>query len=68
VNTPNPETPRPRKPSADDLAGIPVCLEEDHPTIRVRDASQLPPVQPPQRPPTADELAGIPVCVEEKEE
>jgi hypothetical protein len=68
MSTPSSETPRPKKPTADDLAGIPVCLEEDHPTIRVREPSQIPPLQPAQSPPTADDLAGIPVCAEAEED
>ena len=57
------------KPTPDDLAGIPVCIEEQGPAIsasalktrrrggkKVRGA-----------PPTADDLAGIPVTAQGKE-
>jgi hypothetical protein len=36
MNTPVPGSPSPGKPTPDDLAGVPVCLEEDNPTIRTR--------------------------------
>jgi hypothetical protein len=36
MSTPLPGLPSPGKPTPDDLAGIPVCLEEDNPTIRTR--------------------------------
>jgi hypothetical protein len=68
MSTPSSESPRPEKPTADDLAGIPVCVEEDHPTIRVREPSQIPPFPFAQGPPTADDLAGIPVTVEGPED
>jgi hypothetical protein len=55
-----------KKPTADDLAGVPVCLEEDNPTLFSRKKSgRLGPPPPPLKgPPTADDLAGVPVCVE----
>ncbi len=65
------------RPTADDLAGVPAYIEENDPTIRLRDA-QLSrtrdgagePSAPGtiERAPTADDLAGIPVCAEEHED
>jgi len=77
MSTPTPESREPDKPRPDDLAGTPACLEEHHPTIRVRESHDThvaghpgvrlpsaPPSEPARRPPTADDLAGIPVCAE----
>src|SRR5262249_50772549 len=66
-------------PTPDDLAGTPVCKEDDDSTTRVRGARGAkargrsgkrtrgaPPAPVPQGPPTADELAGVPVSVEDE--
>jgi hypothetical protein len=67
-------------PTPDDLAGIPVSIEEDRPAIRARaprganvrggGGTRAPgaPPAPPQAPPTADDLAGTPVCAEGAED
>jgi hypothetical protein len=68
MSTPSSESPRPRKPTADDLAGIPVSVEENGPTIRGRKAPQTPPPPPAQGAPTADDLAGIPITAEGPED
>jgi len=59
-----------KKPTADDLAGVPVCLEEDHPTLFSGKKSDRGPfvVAPLTRTPTADDLAGVPVCAEGEED
>jgi len=68
------------QPGPSDLAGIPECHEEDHPTIRVRGAGSVRPrgrggkrvrgasQAPLQASPTADDLAGMPVSAEGDEE
>jgi len=68
VSTPAPESPRPGKPTADDLAGIPVCVEENGPTIRGRKSPHTSPSPPAPGAPTADDLAGIPVTAEGPED
>ena len=62
------------KPEPEDLAGIPVCKEEDGFASRVgaargSGASTVRPTSPdvPLTLPTADDLAGIPVSVEGNE-
>jgi hypothetical protein len=81
MNTAIPESSGHDKPRSEDLAGAPACIEEDHPTIRVR-GSQDPQFvrtrghsilvaagrQIVERGPTADDLAGIPVSAEEDED
>jgi hypothetical protein len=56
------------QPTADDLAGIPVCIDvpEDL-TFRPRRSSIRPRPIPVYdgRKPTADDLGGIPVCIED---
>ncbi len=58
------------RPTADDLAGVPACIEEDAPTIRLRSpqvsrtrggAGEPSAPDTIERTPTADNLAGIPV-------
>jgi hypothetical protein len=73
MNTAIPESSGHNTPRPADLAGAPACVEEDHPTIRVR-GSQDPQIARigaarkfVERSPTADDLAGIPVCVAEGE-
>jgi len=68
------------KPAADDLAGAPVCKEEDNPTVRVRGTRGVrdrgrggkrvrgTAAAPPQAAPTADDLAGVPVYGEGHED
>jgi hypothetical protein len=68
VSTPAPESPRPGKPTADDLAGIPVSVEENGPAIRGRKAPHTPAPPPAQGAPTADDLAGIPLTAEGPED
>jgi hypothetical protein len=71
MNTPTPESPLHVKPKPDDLAGTPVCQEENNPTIHVRRgvrAGNALSTQPTPVPPTADDLAGIPVSAEGKED
>ncbi len=68
MNNPTPESHRNGKPTADDLAGIPVCLEEDQPTIRIRPPADTPLAGPAPKSPTADDLAGIPVTAEGPED
>jgi hypothetical protein len=81
MSTPKPDANLKKEPTADDLAGTPVCKEEDQPTIRVRGSLGVkargrggkrvrgaPPAPPVQAPPTADDLAGIPVSVEGEED
>jgi hypothetical protein len=67
----------PRRPTADDLAGVAACIEENDPTIRLRSARLSrtrdgagEPSAPDtiERAPTPDDLAGIPVCAEEHED
>jgi hypothetical protein len=81
MSTPKPHAPRHDQPTPDDLAGVPVCQEEDQPPIRVR-KSRGPkvrgrgskrsrgatPAPAPPGPPTADDLAGIPVLAEGEED
>lgn len=80
MSTAKPGRPLQNKPVPDDLAGTPVCKEEDHPTIRVRGSRGVKvrkggrkrvrgtaAAPSPQGPPTADDLAGIPVSAEGKE-
>jgi hypothetical protein len=61
---------RRKKPTADDLAGVPVCIEGDNPTLFSRKKSGRGPfvVPPLTRTPTADDLAGVPVCAEGEED
>jgi hypothetical protein len=66
-------------PTAAELAGIPVCIEES-PTMQVRTRRGAKarsrtsknvnpaPAAMPKGPPTAADLAGIPVCVENEED
>ena len=61
-----PESHRNGKPTVDDLAGTPVCREEDDPAIRVSSVPRTGSTK--QNPPTADDLAGIPVAAEGKED
>jgi hypothetical protein len=73
MSTPKPDSPLHDKPTPDDLAGTPVCQEEDTPTLRVRGSRRTrgrgaPPASSPQSPPTADDLAGIPVSAEGEED
>jgi hypothetical protein len=80
MSTPVPDPHGHDKPAPDDLAGIPVCKEEDNPTIRARGARGVrvrgrggkrvrgAPPAPSQAPPTADDLAGIPVSAEGDED
>ena len=80
MSTTTPDSHGHDKPTPDDLAGTPVCKEEDGPTIRVRGARGVgvrgrggkrvrgAPPAPPQAPPTADDLAGIPVSAEGDED
>ena len=68
------------KPTPDDLAGIPVCVEEDHGTLRLRGVAapqanragsgtgEAPGAGNGERVPTAADLAGIPVCAEGPED
>jgi hypothetical protein len=60
-------------PTADDLAGVPVCREEGIDTIDVRGSSSvqprgIPPLPLPPGPPTANDLAGVPVTAEGEED
>jgi hypothetical protein len=80
MSTTTPDSHGQDKPAPHDLAGTPVCKEEDNPTIRARRARGVrvrgrggkrargAPPAPPQPPPTADDLAGIPVSAEGDEE
>jgi hypothetical protein len=75
MSTPKPDPNRKKQPTADDLAGTPVCKEEDQPTMRVRGSGGVrvrgrgaPAAPLPAGPPTADDLAGIPVCAEGEED
>jgi hypothetical protein len=81
MSTPKPGPNLKKQPTADDLAGTPVCREEDQPTIRVRGSRGTRgrgrggkgvrgahPALPVQAPPTADDLAGIPVSAEGEED
>jgi hypothetical protein len=65
------------RPTADDLAGVPACIEENDPTIllrsaqlsRTRDRAGEPSApRTIERAPTPDDLAGIPVFAEEHED
>jgi hypothetical protein len=80
MNTPRPNSPLPGRPTADDLAGTPVCQEEANPTIRVRGSGGVKgpgrrgkrvrggsPLASSPLPTTAD-LAGIPVSAEGEED
>jgi hypothetical protein len=71
MNVPIPDQSGHHKPAPDDLAGTPVCKEEDNPTIHVGDVpggggkkAHGSPTSPPQALPTPDDLAGIPVSAE----
>ena len=70
MSAPKADQPLHDKPTPDDLAGTPVCKEEDNPTIRVRGSGGVPAGGRGRKrvrgatPPTADDLAGIPVSVD----
>jgi hypothetical protein len=75
MSAPTPDRPDHNKPTPEDLAGIPVCLEEG-PTTRVEMSSGARvgggrdcggPPEPFQGPPTADDLAGTPACFGDEE-
>jgi len=81
MSTPIPEPTRSDKPTPDDLAGVPACIEEDQPTMQVRGSQAprqtvrsrgstggTPGRRIMERTPTADDLAGIPVCAEVDED
>jgi hypothetical protein len=80
MSAPIPESARYDNPTPDDLAGIPACIEEDHPTIRSRGSQSRKAVRtrgslggPSGRriaedTPTADDLAGIPISAEGDED
>jgi hypothetical protein len=81
MSTPDAESRGANRPTPDELAGIPVCLEEDDPMVLVlepRDVNcgpraglRLPaaaPLPPAGYRPTADDLAGIPVSAEGAED
>jgi hypothetical protein len=81
MSTPTPDSPRHEQPTPDNLAGTPVCQEEDNPTIRVRGSRGAkvrgrggkkgrgtPPAPEPQPLPTADDLAGVPISAESAED
>jgi hypothetical protein len=71
MNPPRPDSRPPGTPTTDDLAGTPVCREEDHTLIRGRNGNSpggAPPGPGPNGPPTADDLAGIPVSAEGEED
>lgn len=56
------------RPTADDLAGIPIIIEgkdDGIPRPRPRGGRLYACPPPSNKPPTADDLAGQPVCVEE---
>jgi hypothetical protein len=80
MSTPRPRSPRNESPTPDDLAGTPICLEEDESPTRSA-GSILPKAvrtrgniggrsghatEPP--PTTADDLAGIPITDEAAED
>ena len=73
-------TPKPDRPTPVELAGTPVCAEEDRPAIHERGSRGVkarprvgkgvpgdPPSPSSQTPPTADDLAGIAVSAEGEE-
>ena len=76
MSTVTPNSPGHGRPTPDDLAGIPVCMDEEQPTKGVRERSvkvrgrsgnkdRGEVVAPlPKGPPTANELAGIPVTAD----
>jgi hypothetical protein len=81
MSTPKADSRRLDKPTPDDLAGTPVCMEEDRPTIRVLGARGVrvrgrggksirgaPLAQSSPTRPTADDLAGISVSAEGEED
>ena len=77
MNTAIPESSSHDRPTPQDLTGVPACIEEDHPTVRLRgpQAGRIHgSVGGPhgrrttERTPTVDDLAGIPVCVEGDED
>jgi hypothetical protein len=69
-----------KKPTADELAGTPVCKAEENNPVRTRGTAAIKargprgkqvadaPTPPTETRPTADELAGIPVSHEGEEE
>jgi hypothetical protein len=80
MNTAIPESSSHDRPTPEDLTGAPACIEEDHPTVRLR-GPQAPKagrergagggpdgLRTMQRTPTVDDLAGIPVCAEGDED
>jgi hypothetical protein len=79
MSRPTPNQPLHNNPTPDDLAGTPVCEEEDS-TIRLgkshrartqgRRGKKGPgvPLPPLEGPPTADDLAGTPVCSDDEED
>ena len=77
MNTAIPESSSPDRPTPEDLTGVPACIEEDHPTIRLlgpqavrtRGGTDGPDGRRTMdRTPTVDDLAGIPVCAEGDED
>jgi hypothetical protein len=80
MSTATPDSQGHEQPTPEDLAGIPVCKEEDNPTIRVRKSRGVrvrgyggkrvrgASPAPPQAPPTADDLAGTPASAEGEED
>jgi hypothetical protein len=64
MSAPIPESPYPGKPTADDLAGTPVCVEENGPMVHGRKSPSTTAITPAQGAPLADDLAGVPVCAE----
>ena len=79
MSTPTPNQPLYTNPTPEDLAGTPVCIEEDSTTrvgrssaVRVRGHKEtsgpgVPPLRLEGRP-TADDLAGTPVCGGDEED
>ncbi len=80
MSTRIPESTRSDKPSPEDLAGVPACMEEDQPTVQMRGSrapravrsrgstGAAPRSRIMKRTPTADDLGGIPVCAEGDED
>jgi hypothetical protein len=80
MSTPRPRSPRNEHPTPDDLAGTPICLEDDQSpsgsggsklpkAVRTRGSTRGPSghaIEAP--PPTADDLAGIPIIDEAAED